>query len=192
MGRARDNLMTVGETSIGTMGCLQVYDPSTDAWETMTGFDTVANVRYCAAAAVVDGGFLVMGGDNGRHGDLRSMVRYDIASDTWGEPEALPHMGGAPNSDSRYWTNSEPAPRTGPSAFIGRVEGPARSLHIGNLRVPFHSEDAGGSWTTLVTMKLNQACTPIFAFDGEGACARFSFENLPCDGPATLAIATLG
>ena len=44
-------------------------------------------------------------------------------------------------------------------------------------------------------MRTNQYHTPIFAFDGEGAVAPWSFENNPSeDDPRglTLAIATLG
>ena len=49
-------------------------------------------------------------------------------------------------------------------------------------------------WTTLVAMKTFQYSIPIFAFDGEGAVARFSFGGLPCDGPGGMvwAVATLG
>ena len=182
---------------MGTQGCLQAYDPSTDTWEVLTGLDTVARPRESAAAAVVDGGFLVLGGHGGGWGGgrLNSMVRYNIASDTWDAPQRLPHMGGVPNSGNRYWTNSEDPPRTGPAAFIGAAEGPARSLHVGDCRIPWGTEASGGSWTTLVTMRTNQYHTPIFAFDGEGAVAPWSFENNPSeDDPRglTLAIATLG
>jgi hypothetical protein len=43
-------------------------------------------------------------------------------------------------------------------------------------------------------MKTFQYSIPIFAFDGEGAVARFSFGSLPCDGPGGMvwAVATLG
>ena len=81
---------------------------------------------------------------------------------------------------------------------IGFAEGPARSLHIGNCRIFWgttRTDAKDGFWTTLVTMRTNQYHTPIFAFDGEGAVAPWSFENNPSeDDPRglTLAIATLG
>ena len=68
----------------------------------------------------------------------------------------------------------------------GRAEGPARSLHVANCRIPWWTEVSGGSWTTLVTMRTNQYTTPIFAFDGEGAVARKSFAGLPCSGPGGM------
>ena len=67
-----------------------VYDPSTDTWEVLTGLDTVDGPRKCAAAAVVDGGFLVIGGgDTSQRGNANSMVRYNIASDTCGGPGGM-------------------------------------------------------------------------------------------------------
>ena len=79
-------------------------------------------------------------------------------------------------------------------SIIGSAEGPARSLHVGNCRIPWWTEVSGGSWTTLVAMRTNQYTTPIFAFDGEGAFARKSFAGLPCGGPGGMAwgLATLG
>ena len=167
-----------------------VYDPSTDTWEVLAGLDTVEGPRKCAAAAVVDGGFLVIGGgDTSQRGNANSMVRYNIASDTWDAPEPLPRMGGMYSSGDRYWTNTEPA-----RSIIGSAEGPARSLHVGNCRIPWWTEVSGDSWTTLVAMRTNQYTTPIFAFDGEGAFARKSFAGLPCGGPGGMAwgLATLG
>ena len=175
---------------MGIQGCLQAYDPSTDTWEVLAGLDTVDGPRKCAAAAVVDGGFLVLGGgDTSQRGHVDNMVRYNIASDTWDAPEPLPHMGGMYTSGDRYWTTSEPA-RT----IIGTAEGPARSLHVGNCRIPWWTEVSGDSWTTLVTIHTSQFTTPIFAFDGEGAVARKSFAGLPCRGPGGMVwgLATLG
>ena len=34
-------------------------------------------------------------------------------------------------------------------SIIGSAEGPARSLHVGNCRIPWWTEVSGGSWTTL-------------------------------------------
>jgi len=124
-----------------------------------------------------------------QRGNANSMVRYNIASDTWDAPEPLPRMGGMYSSGDRYWTNTEPA-----RSIIGSAEGPARSLHVGNCRIPWWTEVSGGSWTTLVAMRTNQYTTPIFAFDGEGAFARKSFAGLPCGGPGGMVwgLATLG
>ena len=125
------------------------------------------------------------------------MVRYNIASNTWDAPQPLPRMGGVPNSGDRYWT-TEPDPDEGRlGRFIGSASGPARSLHVGNCRIPWRptgDPTGDGSWTTLVAMKTFQYSIPIFAFDGEGAVARFSFGGLPCDGPGGMvwAVATLG
>ena len=193
----RDEIQAGG---MGIQGCLQAYDPSTDTWEVLTGFDTVARPRESAAAAVVDGGFLVLGGgdDTSHRGQVNSMVRYNIASDTWDAPEPLPHMVFPPNSEY-YWTNSEPA-QPGRS-IIGFAEGPARSLHIGNCRIFWgttRTDAKDGFWTTLVTMRTNQYHTPIFAFDGEGVVPPWSFEHLPCARPGgrpssmVWGLATLG
>ena len=184
----RDEIQAGG---MGIQGCLQAYDPSTDTWELLAGLDTVDGPRECAAAAVVDGGFLILGGgDTSQRGNANSMVRYNIASDTWDRPRRLPNMGGMYTSGDSYWTIDEPS-----RGIIGSAEGPARSLHVGNCRLPWHSSEASdGSWTTLVTMRTNQYQTPIFAFNGEGAVARFSFACLPCSGPGGMiwGLVTLG
>ena len=141
--------------------------------------------------SMVDGGFLILGGgDTSQRGNANSMVRYNIASDTWDRPRRLPNMGGMYTSGDSYWTIDEPS-----RGIIGSAEGPARSLHVGNCRLPWHSSEASdGSWTTLVTMRTNQYQTPIFAFNGEGAVARFSFACLPCSGPGGMiwGLVTLG
>jgi hypothetical protein len=57
--------------------------------------------------------------------------------------------------------------------------------------LPWHSSEASdGPWTTLVTMGTNQYHIPIFAFDGEGTVAPFSFANLP--GGMVWGLVTLG
>ena len=193
-GSGTGKSLTLDERQAGGMGiqaCLQAYDPSTDTWELLAGLDTVDGPRECAAAAVVDGGFLILGGgDTSQRGNANSMVRYNIASDTWDRPRRLPNMGGMYTSGDSYWTIDEPS-----RGIIGSAEGPARSLHVGNCRLPWHSSEASdGSWTTLVTMRTNQYQTPIFAFNGEGAVARFSFACLPCSGPGGMiwGLVTLG
>lgn len=97
---------------------------------------------------------------------------------------------------NRAWRPENSDEAENPRGVLSRsiAEGPARSLHVGNCRIPWWTEVSGGSWTTLVAMRTNQYTTPIFAFDGEGAFARKSFAGLPCGGPGGMAwgLATLG
>ena len=75
-----------GGTSV--TNALQIYDITTNTWSTGANMPTSPGVE-AAAAAVVNGKFYVMGGDDFNNG-LNTNFIYNIATNTWTTGAALP------------------------------------------------------------------------------------------------------
>ena len=69
---------------------LRVYDIATNTWSFGAYMPTSPGVE-AAAAAVVNGKFYVMGGDDFNNG-LNTTFIYDIATNTWTTGATLPDM----------------------------------------------------------------------------------------------------
>jgi N-acetylneuraminic acid mutarotase len=78
----------IGGTSV--TNALRIYDIATNAWTSGANMPTSPGVE-AAAAAVVNGKFYVMGGDDFNNG-LNTTFIYDIATNTWTTGATLPDM----------------------------------------------------------------------------------------------------
>ena len=76
----------IGGTSV--TNALRIYDIATNTWTTGAAMPTTPGVE-AAAAAVVNGKFYVMGGDDFNNG-LNTNFIYDIATNTWTTGATLP------------------------------------------------------------------------------------------------------
>ena len=78
----------IGGTSV--TNALRIYDIATNTWTSGANMPTSPGVE-AAAAAVVNGKFYVMGGDDFNNG-LNTTFIYDIATNTWTTGATLPDM----------------------------------------------------------------------------------------------------
>ena len=78
----------IGGTSV--TNALRIYDIATNTWTSGANIPTTPGVE-AAAAAVVNGKFYVMGGDDFNNG-LNTTFIYDIATNTWTTGATLPDM----------------------------------------------------------------------------------------------------
>ena len=78
----------IGGTSV--TNALRIYDIATNTWTSGANMPTTPGVE-AAAAAVVNGKFYVMGGDDFNNG-LNTTFIYDIATNTWTTGATLPDM----------------------------------------------------------------------------------------------------
>ena len=78
----------IGGTSV--TNALRIYDIATNTWTSGANMPTSPGVE-AAAAAVVNGKFYVMGGDDFNNG-LNTNFIYDIATNTWTTGATLPDM----------------------------------------------------------------------------------------------------
>ena len=78
----------IGGTSV--TNALRIYDIATNTWTSGANIPTSPGVE-AAAAAVVNGKFYVMGGDDFNNG-LNTTFIYDIATNTWTTGATLPDM----------------------------------------------------------------------------------------------------
>lgn len=84
-------LYVIGGRTFGTGNITECYDINADSWSTLAPMPTA---RAAAAAAVVGNAIYVMGGRTasapGGGGELATVERYDIATDTWSTVASLP------------------------------------------------------------------------------------------------------
>ncbi|MDP4230439.1 MAG: kelch repeat-containing protein [Bacteroidota bacterium] len=87
-----------GHTNIGPCNIVEVYDPSTDSWNTPTTSGTLT-ARYELTASVVDGKIYVCGG-SGSHGATNTLEEFDPVTNTWTTPTTTG------NFTKRAWLSS--------------------------------------------------------------------------------------
>jgi N-acetylneuraminic acid mutarotase len=121
----------IGGTSV--TNALRIYDIATNTWSSGASMPTSPGVE-AAAAAVVNGKFYVMGGDDFNNG-LNTNFIYDIATNTWTTGATLP--------DSR--TNTYGTANNGLIYVYGGVILPAFTTVDNLLRY----DPVANSWTNL-------------------------------------------